>query len=190
VDRQPLRLDGLAARVADGPATGTALLRQAIAVYAPLALAPEIEDASLEDANEFGFADDPYGYLTPFGAHIRRGNPRDWHIFNPAAFQDPNINVSTTPGTPYVFGEMPRTTSEWTTQPFFNEDFSFLKRTPLFEGQNLTFKAEMYNAFNRHIFGTLDGSVGFNNSAFGVPKGDRGTINAIRQIQITLRYQF
>jgi deferrochelatase/peroxidase EfeB len=47
---------------------------------APLALAPEIEDVSLEDANDFDYADDPYGYLTPFGSHIRRGNPRDWHL--------------------------------------------------------------------------------------------------------------
>jgi Dyp-type peroxidase family len=47
---------------------------------APLALAPEIEDESLEDANDFSFANDPYGYRTPFGAHIRRGNPRDWHL--------------------------------------------------------------------------------------------------------------
>jgi len=27
--------------------------------------------------NEFGFADDPYGYGCPIGAHIRRANPRD-----------------------------------------------------------------------------------------------------------------
>jgi deferrochelatase/peroxidase EfeB len=47
---------------------------------APLALAPEIEDRSLEDANDFTYAADPYGFLTPFGSHIRRGNPRDWHV--------------------------------------------------------------------------------------------------------------
>jgi Dyp-type peroxidase family len=29
------------------------------------------------DDNEFGFADDPYGYGCPLGAHIRRSNPRD-----------------------------------------------------------------------------------------------------------------
>jgi Dyp-type peroxidase family len=47
---------------------------------APLALAPEIEDESLEEADNFSYANDPYGYRTPFGAHIRRGNPRDWHL--------------------------------------------------------------------------------------------------------------
>jgi Dyp-type peroxidase family len=29
------------------------------------------------DDNEFGFADDPYGYGCPLGAHMRRANPRD-----------------------------------------------------------------------------------------------------------------
>jgi Dyp-type peroxidase family len=29
------------------------------------------------DNNEFGFAEDPYGYGCPLGAHIRRANPRD-----------------------------------------------------------------------------------------------------------------
>jgi Dyp-type peroxidase family len=29
------------------------------------------------DDNEFGFAEDPYGYGCPIGAHVRRANPRD-----------------------------------------------------------------------------------------------------------------
>ena len=48
---------------------------------APLAAAPEIEDFTLEDENDFGYvADDPHGFRTPFGSHIRRANPRDWHL--------------------------------------------------------------------------------------------------------------
>jgi Dyp-type peroxidase family len=48
---------------------------------APLALAPEIDDPTLADANGFAYArDDPYGHRTPLGSHIRRGNPRDWHL--------------------------------------------------------------------------------------------------------------
>lgn len=48
---------------------------------APLALAPDADDPKLEDANDFSYAaDDPHGYRTPLGAHIRRGNPRDWHL--------------------------------------------------------------------------------------------------------------
>lgn len=52
---------------------------------APLALSPERDDAALgEDAsrnNAFLFkADDPIGYKTPLGCHVRRTNPRDAEI--------------------------------------------------------------------------------------------------------------
>ncbi len=48
---------------------------------APLALAPETDDPSLEDRNDFSYMQsDPHGYHTPHGAHIRRGNPRDWNL--------------------------------------------------------------------------------------------------------------
>ena len=73
---------------------------------------------------------------------------------------------------------------------YFSEDFSIIKRTAISETHGLIFKADLTNAFNRHIFGTLDGNVGPNNTTFGVPKGPRGVINARRQIQLTLRYQF
>ncbi len=58
----------------------------------PLALAPEVDPLldpaidpkrkeELENTNDFSYMKgDPYGYHTPFGAHIRRGNPRDWHL--------------------------------------------------------------------------------------------------------------
>jgi len=44
---------------------------------APLALAWNSDNADLADRNDFGYADDPDGFKTPFGAHIRRANPRD-----------------------------------------------------------------------------------------------------------------
>jgi Dyp-type peroxidase family len=48
---------------------------------APLALAPEHDDAELgadsERNNNFLFGDDPLGLKTPTGCHIRRTNPRD-----------------------------------------------------------------------------------------------------------------
>ncbi|MBI3160846.1 MAG: Dyp-type peroxidase [Chloroflexi bacterium] len=55
---------------------------------APLALAPEKDDPALaaDDRrnNDFHYAaDDPYGYRTPLGAHIRRSNPRDGLEKNP-----------------------------------------------------------------------------------------------------------
>ena len=48
---------------------------------APLALAPERDDAELgadpRRNNDFLFADDPRGFKCPVGAHARRANPRD-----------------------------------------------------------------------------------------------------------------
>jgi hypothetical protein len=111
------------------------------------------------------------------------------NYFNCAAFFDQNA-PSLVAQRGYLFGDLPLTLGNVRSDHYFSEDLAIVKRTMIAEGHSLILKVDIPNAFNRHIFGTLDGSVGFNNSAFGVPKGDRGTINAIRQIQITLRYQF
>ena len=46
----------------------------------PLALTPDAPDAELgsdpERVNDFDYSDDPHGERCPFGAHIRRANPR------------------------------------------------------------------------------------------------------------------
>lgn len=45
---------------------------------APLVLAPNADDPSLGDANDFGYGNaDPHGLGCPVGAHVRRANPRD-----------------------------------------------------------------------------------------------------------------
>jgi Dyp-type peroxidase family len=48
---------------------------------APLALRPDHDDPAMGDdcarRNAFSYADDPTGYKTPIGSHIRRTNPRD-----------------------------------------------------------------------------------------------------------------
>lgn len=44
---------------------------------APLARCPFHDNPELERDNAFGFADDPVGYKTPQGSHVRRCNPRD-----------------------------------------------------------------------------------------------------------------
>jgi Dyp-type peroxidase family len=55
---------------------------------APLALAPDADDPDLALANDFGYAEiDPDGLRCPFGAHIRRTNPRDWLLDDPVEAQ-------------------------------------------------------------------------------------------------------
>jgi Dyp-type peroxidase family len=45
---------------------------------APLVLSPDIGDAALSDADDFGYRDsDPHGFKCPIGSHVRRSNPRD-----------------------------------------------------------------------------------------------------------------
>ena len=74
---------------------------------APLALAPDKDDPALgadpQRNNAFDYADDPHGRATPFGAHIRRMNPRDTEL---ARLTDVNlhrlIRRGTTYGPPYA----------------------------------------------------------------------------------------
>ena len=73
---------------------------------APLALAPDVDDAALgndpERNNDFGYRDDPHGLHAPLGSHIRRMNPRDTEL---ALLTDVNlhrvIRRGTTYGPPY-----------------------------------------------------------------------------------------
>jgi hypothetical protein len=113
-------------------------------------------------------------------------NPSN-NYFNCAAFFDQNApGVVAQQG--YSFGNLPLTLGNVRSANYYSEDFAIIKRLPLTESHTLSLKVDIPNAFNRHVFGTLDGFVG--SSTFGVPKGPRGVINARRQIQFTLRYQF
>lgn len=113
--------------------------------------------------------------------------PSTNNYFNCAAFFDQNA-----PGLVaqrgYKFGDLPNILGNIRSQHYFSEDFSIIKRTAISETHSLIFKADIPNAFNRHIFGTLDGNPLDNN--FGIPNGPRSVVNARRQIQLTLRYQF
>ena len=104
--------------------------------------------------------------------------------FNCAAFFDPNAaNLVAQRG--YVFGNMPRITGEVRSQMYINEDFSIIKRLRFAESHSLTLKADLVNAFNRHVFsrpdaGPADGTLG---AVFG-------TVDSSRKVQFALRYQF
>ena len=110
------------------------------------------------------------------------------NIFNCAAFIDPNAqNLVAAQG--YTFGNLPVFFSSIRSPGYMNEDFAIIKRTPLTESQTLTFKLDIPNAFNRHVFGQLDGNIF--SGTFGVPGGGgRAVLNAPRRLQITLRYEF
>jgi hypothetical protein len=104
--------------------------------------------------------------------------------WNCAAFIDPNAaNLVAARG--YTFGDLPRIIGSVRSQQYFNEDFSIIKRLSLFESHSLVLKAELFNAFNRHVFtrpdtGLQDGTLG----------ASSGTVNNPRNVQFTLRYDF
>jgi hypothetical protein len=107
---------------------------------------------------------------------------------NCASFENPS-DTSVPFGGGYLFGNLPTVVSWWRSPGYKNEDFSIIKRTTVREGQTIMFKLDIPNAFNRHIFGAIDGNPG--DSFFGVPGGGgHGVINAARTLQATLRYEF
>jgi Carboxypeptidase regulatory-like domain len=134
--------------------------------------------SSFNPALDSGCQENPDGTFSPKTTN---------NYFNCAAFFDQNAD-SLVAQRGYQFGNFPLTLGNVRSQNYFSEDFAIIKRTAITEGQSLVLKVDIPNAFNRHVFGTLDGFL--LDSTFGVPKGNRAVINARRQIQITLRYQF
>ncbi|HZR64642.1 MAG TPA: carboxypeptidase regulatory-like domain-containing protein [Terriglobales bacterium] len=109
-------------------------------------------------------------------------------VYNCGSLLDPSA-ASLAAGGGYVFGNLPVAES-WLRSPgYMNEDFAIIKKTSITENKEIVFKLDIPNAFNRHVFGPIDGSVG--DSFFGVPGGGGHTVlNAPRDIQATLRFQF
>jgi len=120
----------------------------------------------------------PDGTLSPVSTN---------NYFNCAAFIDPNAaNLVTQRG--FVYGDAPLILGNIRSQNYFNEDFGIIKRTTIHENHAIIFKVDIPNAFNRHVFGTLDG--GIDDATFGAPKNNYAVVSPVRQIQLTLRYQF
>ena len=92
----------------------------------------------------------------------------------------------------YVFGNLPTIVGYWRGQPYYNEDFSVIKRTTISEGKALSLKFDIPNAFNRHRLGTIDGNPfdrHFGASGFTFSGGPSSN-NGPRDIQITARFEF
>jgi hypothetical protein len=113
-------------------------------------------------------------------------NPTTDKWYNPAAFADPNAADRINAGGAYAFGDKPQYEGDDRSFNYYEEDFSFIKRTQIREGVDLQFRAELFNAFNRVVFGGPDGSP-TDGSNFGVVNGLN---NSPRQGQLTLRLEF
>ena len=132
-----------------------------------------------------------------FNGLLRRDNPGYSALQNAPAFYDQNHpvnrvlrarqvgNCATCDNGGFQFGNVPRVTGELRNYPYYNEDFSFLKRTPITEGVVFILKLEMLNAFNRHVFGMPNTNP--YSSMFGVPTY---TIDGPRKLQLTARFNF
>lgn len=105
--------------------------------------------------------------------------------FNCGAFFDQNFAPKNGQAGPFLFGNMPRITAALRSHPYHNEDFSLIKRTPIFESHMLILKVELPNAFNRHTFSRPD--TGITSNTFGATGS---SINPQRTLQLTLRYEF
>jgi hypothetical protein len=127
------------------------------------------------------------GCKSSFGVFI----PNDPASPRPAdctAFVIPS-DVALHAGGGYVFGDLPTAVSWWRSPGYRNEDFAIIKRTAIREGQDILFKLDIPNAFNRHTFAGIDGWPG--DQFFGVPGGSgHSVINGPRQLQMMLRYEF
>lgn len=132
-----------------------------------------------------------------FNGLFRRDNPGYTALQGTPAFYDQNsgpnrmlraVQAGTCPTCDnggFLFGDVPRVTGELRNYRYNNEDFSFLKKTPLSEGVTFFLKVEMLNAFNRHIFATP--SLNPYDNFFGVPTY---TIDGPRKVQLTARFLF
>jgi hypothetical protein len=138
--------------------------------------ASSFDGPAASNASNVGCTPNPDGTFTaPVGVTT---------YFNCAAFFDPNAaNLVAQRG--YVFGNMPRITGEVRSQMYINEDFSIIKRLRFAESHSLTLKADLVNAFNRHVFSRPD--AGPADGTFGAVFG---TVDGSRKVQFALRYQF
>lgn len=105
--------------------------------------------------------------------------------FDPARDRYLNAAAFTQPAN-FTFGTAAPNYGDIRGFPFLNEDLGILKNIPIWEGHKLQFRTELFNMFNRVVFGNPNG-----NTLAGAAFGQIGSqANAPRSIQMSLRYQF
>lgn len=150
----------------------------------------------------------PEDYLIPaeFGTAPQGPNPKTDSIFNglltyqnnayealqtnPAFVNQNEDDPQLRNGGPYTFGNLPRVSGAVRNFAYMQEDFVFIKNTPLFANRyKFQFKAECLDCFNRHNFQAPDSNPG--NADFGVPTAVvGGATDSMRRIQLTGRITF
>ncbi len=115
-------------------------------------------------------------------------------IFNFNAWQNPSASDATR----WTHGNAPRTDGAVRRFPYYNEDFSIIKRTSITERVTIEFRADFLNMFNRTLFGFDQGGdqygslIGGNVQGFG--QGSFGHVTAQanypREIQFGLKISY
>jgi hypothetical protein len=104
--------------------------------------------------------------------------------FDPAV--DLYLNAGAwTQNAPFTFGNSPYTQPSLRYFAGYNENFSLIKRTQIWESVNFEVRGEAFNLFNRTIYGGPDATVG--SAGFGVIGGQA---NAPRVVQMTAKFNF
>ena len=70
---------------------------------------------------------------------------------------------------PFTFGNAANFYDDVRNPPFYSENISIIKRIPFRESVNAELRADMYNLFNRTLFGNINTNLGDPN--FGRPTG-------------------
>jgi hypothetical protein len=72
--------------------------------------------------------------------------------------------------------------------PNYTENFSVARSFPIKESVKMEFRAEGFNLFNRHRFGT--GGTGLQGNTFGQLTSSSDLLNTPRQLQLALKLYF
>ncbi len=92
-------------------------------------------------------------------SNLDPNNPTSLYL-NPAAFSIPSA---------YTFGNAANFYGDVRNPPILLENFSVIKRTPVRETVNVEYRLDVYNIFNRQLFGNIDTNLADPN--FGRPTG-------------------
>jgi hypothetical protein len=150
----------------------------------PVAFGCAVGVPALDNCTRFSFTGQP--------VVIGSGEKGSFNPFDPAhntwlnknAFVDPNVNRG--PFIPWQFGNVPRVYGGARSQNYYDEAFALQKNSYFTQSVYLEFRAEAFNAFNRHVFNNT-GDVQPTDNNFGQVFG---TIDGPRNIQLSLKLHY